>query len=149
MSSTSVRLRPHSSQACFSARSVSNPISAGATMSSFASAGKQRFGSEEQPASQPARGCPPPVSAFSLNVAKFPSTSGRLGIFGCAQRAKRSMLSGVSQMKESPRLMHFPRPSATGQSLPYITFCAPKVRMRAFVAPASVTAPCRRAVQPA
>ena len=49
MSSTSVRLRPHSSQACFSARSVSNPISAGATMSSFASAGKQRFGSEEQP----------------------------------------------------------------------------------------------------
>ena len=50
-------------------------------------------------------------------------------------------MSGVSQMKLSPSEMHFPRDSATGQSLPYITFCGPKARMRALVAPASVTAP--------
>ena len=54
-------------------------------------------------------------------------------------------MSGVSQMKLSPSEMHFPRDSATGQSLPYITFCGPKARMRALVAPASVTAPCKPA----
>ena len=65
MSSTSVRLRPHSSQACFSARSVSNPISAGATMSSFASAGSN---DSAQRSSQPARACLLPASGLLLTA---------------------------------------------------------------------------------
>ena len=50
-------------------------------------------------------------------------------------------MCGVIQIKESPSEMHFPRPSATGQSVPNITFLGPNARRIAFVAPASVTAP--------